>query len=73
MILVREILSFYKENALFHSSNNYDEKFLSLEFFYSFDEITIEVINQYCALSAHLAIDFIQWFCALYFLMPCFK
>ena len=46
---VREILSFYKENALFTSTNNYDEKFLSLEFFYDFDEITIEVINQYCA------------------------
>lgn len=45
---VKEILSFYKDNALLRNSNNYEEKFKSLEFFNDFDEIDIEVINNYC-------------------------
>lgn len=46
---VREILSFYKANALFQSKHSYSDKFSHLEFFYNFETITIDVINQYCS------------------------
>ncbi|MHA3062603.1 tyrosine-type recombinase/integrase [Acinetobacter sp. ANC 4641] len=49
---VQEIMNFYLRNGLFQSNHTYAEKFKNLEYFYQFDEITIEVINDYCTLRA---------------------
>lgn len=46
---VRDILSFYRKNALFQAKGSYDDKLANLEYFYMFDKITIDVINDYCA------------------------
>ncbi|WP_324646990.1 site-specific integrase [Acinetobacter sp. MD2] len=43
-------MQFYAKNGLFQSKHGYQEKFQNLEFFYAFDEITIEIINEYCTL-----------------------
>lgn len=47
---VVEIIEFYRKNALFQNKVNYDEKLKHLQFFNDFDEITIEVIHNYCSL-----------------------
>lgn len=47
---VPQIIAFYRKNGLYKSNHDYDEKFKHLEFFFDFDQITIDVINQYCSL-----------------------
>lgn len=46
---IRLVIDFYTRNALFDSNQTYDEKLAHLEWFYQFDEITIEVLTDYCA------------------------
>ena len=46
---VQEILNFYARNGLFGSKHTYDDKFKHLEFFHQYDEITIELVTEYCA------------------------
>lgn len=45
---VQEILNFYLRNGLFQSKHNYSDKVKYLEWFYVYDEITIEVLTDYC-------------------------
>lgn len=45
---VVEILAFYSRNALFESKHAYQDKFQHLEFFTQFEEITIDVVTEYC-------------------------
>ena len=49
---VRKILDFYARNGLFQSSHEYLEKFKNLEWFYEFDNITIEHVHDYCTYRA---------------------
>lgn len=44
---IKKILQFYAVNGLFESDHEYLEKFKHLEYFYQFDEITIEILHQY--------------------------
>ena len=46
---IREIVEFYARNGLFDSKYTYSDKIMHLEWFYQFDEVTIELINEYCA------------------------
>lgn len=45
---VNQILDFYLRNGLFQSKHTYLEKFKHLEWFYQFDEISIEHVHDYC-------------------------
>ncbi|MFU8925340.1 tyrosine-type recombinase/integrase [Acinetobacter puyangensis] len=47
---VKQILDFYDRNGLFQSKHAYEEKFKNLEWFFQFDEITIEHVHDYCTL-----------------------
>lgn len=46
---IRLVIDFYTRNALFDSNQTYEEKLAHLEWFYQFDEITTEVLTEYCA------------------------
>jgi len=46
---IREIVEFYARNGLFDSKYTYSDKIMHIEWFYQFDEVTIELINEYCA------------------------
>lgn len=45
---INEILAFYSRNGLFGSKHTYKDKFAHLEFFHQYDEITIEIVTEYC-------------------------
>ncbi len=45
---IQEILNYYSKNALYQSKHTYQDKILYLEWFYKFDEITIDIIIDYC-------------------------
>ncbi|WP_032030522.1 tyrosine-type recombinase/integrase [Acinetobacter baumannii] len=45
---IQEIMIFYLKNGLFQSKHEYLEKFKNLEWFYQFNEITIDIIHDYC-------------------------
>lgn len=47
---IKQILYFYARNGLFQSNHEYLEKFKHLEWFYQFDQITIEHVHEYCTL-----------------------
>lgn len=45
---VQEILHFYIKNGLYNSKHTYNDKMKYLEWFYSHQQITIDVITDYC-------------------------
>lgn len=45
---VQKILHFYVKNALFQSKHKYKDKIKYIEWFYNYDQITIDVITEYC-------------------------
>lgn len=47
---VPEIIDFYRVHGLYKSRQDYSDKFKHLEFFNSYTNITIEVINKYCSM-----------------------
>ena len=47
---VKEILEFYLKNGLFQSKHDYQDKVKYIEWFYQYDEITIDVLTDYCTL-----------------------
>ncbi len=47
-VSIFEIITFYSRNGLFQSKHNYLDKFKNLEWFYQFDEITIDIVHDYC-------------------------
>lgn len=46
---IQEIIRFYSKNALYQSKHDYEDKIKFLEWFYDYDEITIDIITDYCA------------------------
>lgn len=47
---VKEIIDFYCKNALLQSKHTYKDKLIHLEWFIQHDEITIDVLTDYCIL-----------------------
>lgn len=45
---IKEIIDFYTKNGLFQSKHSYEDKLKYIEWFYQYDEITIDVLTDYC-------------------------
>ena len=53
---VNKILDFYFKNGLFQSKHTYKDKMNHLQWFYQFDQITIEHVHDYCTQRAILGV-----------------
>jgi len=47
---IQEIVNFYCKNGLYNSKHAYLEKLKHIEWFYSYDEISIDIITDYCSM-----------------------
>ena len=47
---IKQIMDFYSKNGLFQSKHTYQEKIKHLEWFYDYEEITIDVLTDYCVI-----------------------